>query len=438
MVPKKTLPRVAKSYPSPETSIDNLSDDQTRSETNAFDLPGLPPKAECNELVKQYSTTIHPLIPIVNLERFFECYSNPTRNDPIFVLQFITVIYSSIAITKMPSEQLIRLLEKQLEHATPIQKCESLVVLLFVQPKNPFGSVCSLVRLAYSLNLHRDPILFHNITNKQSIQYYRALWWSVLQLDCIFSLSNDLPSTVLHGQYDTLRPDEYIRETQKATLDPYIAFANTISQWCACSSSLWNKKYALHPISDQDIKSSENEIQDFALYCSSTIQSLTNDSQLQTIQLQMMTSVLMSLSDRLKLILLLLREKTRSIAFLPPDNNLIQSLLTPISPMFSWYTFFQPFQISVSLFRSVLSQIRHGVVPIDTVLLLQRALQCTQQSPLKKLFEELWGDVLANKIGGCRLKSTDCSGFAKNPIEFNKAYFDSQLIRITNNCGGIF
>ncbi|KAG7697172.1 hypothetical protein KL929_001919 [Ogataea haglerorum] len=438
--PIKTTPAV-RDYPTPNTSSENI-ERKPYKPAATFQLPEEFSRAECDALLSRYSEVIHPLVPLIDIHHFYSMYGKPWPNDNHFVLELLTILYSATIISKMPSQSLIDLMFKYLNSVPPLQKCKSLIILLFVQPKNPFGSVSTVLNISNLLELHRDPVSHHQIQDPGQVQLRRTLWWLLVQLDCFSALKNDFPPATSRNRADTKMPSENW-SADGVSINPSIALLCGISHWCMCCNEVWERKYSLQPTSSGQAAKFKSEVENLAIACSATIQKLANPtcSQNDNDFIQLAIAVIASLPDRLKLIIELARDKVGLVAFYRTDHYLIQSLLIPSYSNFAWYSFFEPRQISINLFRSILNQIRYqrsrsSIVSSATFRLLQKAIQCSSHPQLKILFNELWSQFFVSQLGSLQINKLQ--GMKKNVTALKLRYFDQELLAITNHSGGFF
>ncbi|KAG7810647.1 hypothetical protein KL921_003142 [Ogataea angusta] len=427
-------------YPTPNTSSENI-ERKSHKRTTTFQLPEEFSRAKCDALLSKYMEAIHPLVPLIDTHHFCSVYEKPWPNENQFVLELLTIIYSATIITKMPSQSLIDLIFRYLSIAPPLQKCQSLTVLLFVQPKNPFGSISTLLNLSDLLELYRDPVLYHQIQNVREIRLRRTLWWLLVQLDCFSSLKTDFPPATSKKIVDTKMPSENW-SVDGVSVNPSMALLCGISHWCMCCNEVWQGKHSHQAMSSDQAAKYRQDVENLAIACSATIQKLVNStSQKENDFIQLAIAVLASLPDRLRLIIELATDKIGLVAFHRTDHYLIQSLLIPSYSKFAWYSFFEPLQICISLFRSILDQIRYqhskaSIVSSANFRLLQKAIQCSSHPQLKILFNELWSQFFMSQLGSLQINTLH--GMHRNVTALKLRYFDQELLAITNYSGGFF
>ncbi|KAG7893835.1 hypothetical protein KL908_002889 [Ogataea polymorpha] len=434
-------PLAAHDLPTPNTSCEDL-EKKSHKPTSTFQLPEEFTRAKCDALLSKYLEAVHPFVPVIDIPDFCSVYEKPWPDNDHFALELLTIVYSATIITKMPSQALIDLVFRYLSIVPPLQKCKSLTILLFVQPKNPFGSISTLLNISNLLELQRDPVSYHQIQDAKAIQLRRILWWLLVQLDCFSSLRNDFPPATSRNLIDTKMPSENWC-ADGVSINPSMALLCGVSHWCMCCNEVWDGKHSHQPTSSGRAAKFKLDVENLAIACSATIQKLANSatSQKESDFIQLTIAVLASLPDRLKLIIELATTKVGLVAFYRTDHYLIQSLLIPSYSNFAWYSFFEPLQICINLFRSILNQIRHqhsksSIVSSANFRLLQKAIQCSSHPQLKTLFNELWSQFFISQLGGLQINRLQ--GMHRNVTALKLRYFDQELLAITNYSGGFF
>lgn len=309
----------------------------------------IPDKTESDILVARYRTSVHPLIPVFDLQLFHPIYeqfwvSKSTTNLSFLVILF-TIFYAAsvslfeertIKIDKhVNKDDLVRQMkyymgctEIALSMAEYPRKISTIglqvSVILYTLVRtdcrtDDFLSISSLVRCAQSLELNRDPSKYHKITDAKELQLRRILWWQVLYLDCTTSLSTRLSPLVDETEFDTQMPNEYKRNHNgDFILDQAIAFFNGRCKWAKCCTKILKYTFKIRPSSEVMMIKITRDIEHLSFFCSSLVQRMLDPINIQPTEEKFVTFstlVLSTLVDRCHILISILfkeKEETQS------------------------------------------------------------------------------------------------------------------------------
>jgi len=299
-------------------------------------LESVPDKKTCDNLLHRYSVSVHPIIPILDWKNFHLLYES-FWNDPStatlpFYTEFFTVLYCASVVKY--EEDALTLPHEKIRKWLPILKkyvgCAEIALSMYKFPRsitieglqatvilhsvlrndcrtNDSGSVGALVRLAQTVELNRDPLKYHGITDMGTVQRRRVLWWQLVYLDVTTSLSNRLTPIIFEDTYDTQFPSEYVKDCHgRFVLDQPTAFLNGRFRWAECTNKILHNAFSLNPLTDAVYHELYDEIENLSFYTTSLIQSVmdpTNTLPAHEKFTRFSASVLSTLPDRAYLLL---------------------------------------------------------------------------------------------------------------------------------------
>ncbi|KAF7547080.1 hypothetical protein G7Z17_g7993 [Cylindrodendrum hubeiense] len=202
------------------------------------DIPGtLPPKETCDELIRCYFRTLEPLYRIVHIPSFWREYHRVWELQPAtpvptvflvkltLILAIGTTFYTPINDTDMNQSR--RLAQTWIQNAQwwltgPSEKSTynldglQVYCLLLIARQTTFNcsgatswlSAGSLLRMAITMGLHRNPKLFPTLTPFQR-EFRARLWTTVLEISVQTCLDLALPLNFSADGSDAPLPSNY-------------------------------------------------------------------------------------------------------------------------------------------------------------------------------------------------------------------------------------
>ncbi|SCV04151.1 LAME_0H16160g1_1 [Lachancea meyersii CBS 8951] len=192
----------------------------------------LPSRQRASELFETYHTTVHPIIPLINiptfmrdLELFWMDREQGGTGDTEFLLILFPVLYAAsksqfhhcnnsdtlfaeMSIFFEAANVLYTLYD--FPNTFNINMITGSVLINSVIENPSITAIAQLSRLAQRILLTRDPASYHQLMDPEVIQSRRILFWQVFQLDTMTSLYNNLPPLIKLDDFDTARPAEVI------------------------------------------------------------------------------------------------------------------------------------------------------------------------------------------------------------------------------------
>lgn len=374
----------------------------------------LPEKKECDELFDRYRTSVHPIIPVIDLEAIGPVYEMLWDNNPVdlvFYIRLFTILYagsvaafehSSFKDNSKDSEYLVARM-KHLVGATEIALAmnkfpsevsivglQSSVVLHYVLRNDcktdDCGSISNIIRLSQLMELNRDPLKYHGIKDTNEVQYRRILWWLIFYLDCVTSLSSKISPIINPNECDTQFPNEYYHSQTGFQFYPIFGFANGRFRWAELTNWILRLNYNLNTLKESIMKESEELIENFSLYCSSLIQKILHPENVIPSKesfTSFISSYISTLPDRCYILLLFStsKEKRTDLSSVSKEDisirnqKLIQLQIhfleeymkygsMPDKAIYLWeIRKFQPIQSLLSLLRSVVVDFKQVCTP---------------------------------------------------------------------------
>ncbi|KAK9467017.1 hypothetical protein V1512DRAFT_224110 [Lipomyces arxii] len=273
----------------------------------------LPSRDVSDNLVARYFTSIHPAVPILNRFRFEQAYSafwaNYIVNLPIdsqfLPLLFVTYYTAMISlcdsamfdIFKFPDEFItvqeaaqrqkglqdtvknLRVLQSKFKLATKMAlaacKFPSQPTMPCFQASTIFsscsqahvsdegtGSIAVLIRVAQMMGIHRDPSNFSGKFTVEDTQARRLLWWQLVHLDYVTSMSQGLPPLFHNLESDVQFPSEHVIINNESLdqIDPYIVLMNAVAEGSALNCKILSAVYGVQKCSAKQIDQLDKEI----------------------------------------------------------------------------------------------------------------------------------------------------------------------------------
>lgn len=204
----------------------------------------LPEKARCFLLIEVYKMTVHPIIPVIDIDQFTndhdEFWNSIEHSKQVstdFLLLLFPILY---AATKSEfhrfnnNDELFQEMGSYQEAANVLYAMNDFpnryslkiltgFVLINSIVENPnITIIAQLSRLAQRAMLTRDPASYHEISDASLVQSRRILFWQIFQLDTMTSLHNNLPPLMKLDEFDTALPAEVVQ----GKLNPSLCFLN--------------------------------------------------------------------------------------------------------------------------------------------------------------------------------------------------------------------
>ncbi|SCU84735.1 LAFA_0D11694g1_1 [Lachancea sp. 'fantastica'] len=192
----------------------------------------LPTRERAFELFEIYHTTVHPIIPLINIPKFSRdleaFWLDPNRGGPgdtEFLVILMPVLYAASKSQFHQfndNDELFREMSTLFEaanvlyalydfpNAFNINMITGSVLINSVIENPSITTVAQLSRLAQRTLLTRDPATYHGIVDPDIVQSRRILFWQIFQLDTMTSLYNNLPPLIKVDDFDTVRPAEVV------------------------------------------------------------------------------------------------------------------------------------------------------------------------------------------------------------------------------------
>ncbi|KAK9452009.1 uncharacterized protein V1518DRAFT_410119 [Limtongia smithiae] len=231
------------------------------SDAVAVLLTLLPEKSISDDLVERYFAAVHQSIPLLNKCWFRKAYDSFWMNartqsdvDTLFLpLLFVVYFTATLSICetvlfdifRSPNEHItaVEAMERQnlQEQKITEQRAQQNKYRIAVEislaacrfPSQPSlqgllastllyscnaahssdagtGTVARLIRVAQMMGMHRDPLNFKVQMDVELAQTRRLVWWQLIQLDYIISMSQGLPPVVHSMESDVKLPSEHV------------------------------------------------------------------------------------------------------------------------------------------------------------------------------------------------------------------------------------
>ncbi|QPG75831.1 hypothetical protein FOA43_003193 [Brettanomyces nanus] len=302
----------------------------------------VPEKKVSDELFHRFRTSVHPVLPLLDWESLSQEYekfwNDSSTADLPFYIRLFTVLYAAsvsryeedclhresvdirqqvLIMNRFVGSAEIALSMYHFPRKITIEGLQASVLLHSVLRNDcrtdDSGSVGTLIRLAQTIELHRDPLRYHGIKDLKTVQKRRLLWWQIFYLDTTTSLSNRLMPVVVEDEYDTLYPTEYIKDRNgQFILDQSVAFTNGKFRWAECSNRILRKAFSLKQMDQKGYEDITKEIENLSFYSSSLINRILEPANILPSQenfAAFSASILSTLADRTNLLFYMARNK---------------------------------------------------------------------------------------------------------------------------------
>ncbi|KAH3686983.1 hypothetical protein WICPIJ_002033 [Wickerhamomyces pijperi] len=256
---------------------------------------GLPSKERSYALIKRYRTSVHPVLPILDLKDFERQHDLFWENGIDKKLEFLAMLYPVLyaasktecfeysydEITKFELSneihkylRIARAILASLEYPNKFSlKIVQSVVLLFSTLENPpIIDMAILIRIAQTLNLHRDPATFLNITDASLVQLRRLLWWEIFYLDAMTSYKNETSPLIRLEEFDTSLPVEFFYNQ----LNYSICYLNGKFRYSLILNELTRFMHGLSGVPFNSIQTVKQKIMDLHISCNASMMNLEN------------------------------------------------------------------------------------------------------------------------------------------------------------------
>ncbi|KAH3669238.1 hypothetical protein OGAPHI_001359 [Ogataea philodendri] len=370
----------------------------------------VPDRKKADTLLDRYTSSIHPIVPVFDLREFYPLYETFWDNESVANIEFYIVLFtvfyaaSVSEYEEMSIDEHFSLVADELGlqmkyyvgateialamHEFPTQVAlvdlQSTFILHYVLRSDcrtdDCGSTGFLVRLAQSIELHRDPWKYHQFTDNRKIQLRRLLWWHIYYLDCTTALSTKISPIIVEGEYDTLYPNEYTKTASgEYRLDRYIAFANRRFSWAELCNRILRLSSRLAAPADQELYSIQKGIDNLAIQCNASVQRISeaNTNMAHDSFVLFSTSIIPTLADRCHILVYLAFQMSSpkeissvadiQVSSIDPDFEesqvrLLQEFLQygsmPKNKKFLWeIRKYQPIQSILTLLRSLVADV---------------------------------------------------------------------------------
>ncbi|KAK9321331.1 hypothetical protein V1517DRAFT_374823 [Lipomyces orientalis] len=274
----------------------------------------VPDKSVADSLVQHYFFAIHPGVPILNQHQFMKIYETFWGSfqrklpvDTMFLpLLFVTLYGAALSICESAMfdifsspDEIITVrdaVERQMQKDASVEQQRALqnkfklateiALSLCHFPAQPSlqglqasvilntctnahtsdagtGMVAMLIRVAQMMGLHRDPSNFRVQLELEEAQERRLVWWQLVHLDYVVSMSQGLPPIVHRLESDVKLPSECVivnGEEHKDQIDCAILTMNAVSEGALLNCMILLTVYGVQKCSIQQINKLDEEI----------------------------------------------------------------------------------------------------------------------------------------------------------------------------------
>ncbi|KAK9324738.1 fungal-specific transcription factor domain-containing protein [Lipomyces orientalis] len=204
----------------------------------------LPERSVADELVSEYFSSVHPFVGIldrvINYQKYLSFWTSHTQGqytDPSFACIIFVMFYgacvsknellkyssteSQLLLTNSyshhiqhfltASDSLLRFCEFPDRPSIPCLIATMILQVLLRTASSPTtaANVAIITRISQVMGLHRDPGFFRNANlDSEDVQQRRRIWWQLIFLDGICSVSSGLPPSLNTSLYDVQLPNE--------------------------------------------------------------------------------------------------------------------------------------------------------------------------------------------------------------------------------------
>lgn len=288
----------------------------------------LPSKERSYGLVRRYITSIHPVLPILDMNAFLQehdaFWDNTLENKLEFLALLFPVVYAAskgecfeFSYDEITKFELSNEIHKYLRIARVVfqtigypQKfslrlLQSAVILHSTLENPSLIDMSALVRIAQTIHLNRDPATYHNISDSGLVQLRRLLWWEIFYLDAMTAMKNMSTPLIRLDEFDTSLPVEYVNNVLRYDT----CFLNGKFRFTLILNELTRFIYGLSMLPFNTIQILKQKILDLHISCNASIMNLENAESSQTLSyedrtfIQWSKSVLNTYCDRALLLL---------------------------------------------------------------------------------------------------------------------------------------
>lgn len=265
-------------------------------------IQALPTRQRSYGLVKRYISTIHPIIPIIDINEFLaehdQFWNDRHENKFEFLGCLFPILYAASKaecfefsydeITKYElsneihkylrvAREVLTLINFPLKYSLRI--LQSAVILQSTLENPSITDISILVRIAQSIRLHRDPATFHNIADPGLVQSRRLLWWQIFYLDAITSLNQMCTPLIKLDEFDTSLPVEFVNNI----LHCETCFLNGKFRFSLILNELTKFIYGISILPFNTIQLLKQKILDLHISCNASIMNLSSAQQIRNL-----------------------------------------------------------------------------------------------------------------------------------------------------------
>jgi len=265
-------------------------------------LQALPTKARSYGLVNRFLSTIHPIVPILDINEFLrehdDFWEDRHENKFEFLSCLFPILYAAskaecfeFSYDEITKYELSNEIHSYLRVARDVltfinfpnkyslRILQSAVILQSTLENPPITDISTLVRIAQSIKLHRDPTTFHNIADPGLVQSRRLLWWQIFYLDAITSLNQMCTPLINLDEFDTSLPVEYINDV----LHCETCFLNGKFRFSLILNELTKFIHGITILPFNTIQILKQKILDLHISCNASIMNLSNSQEVRNL-----------------------------------------------------------------------------------------------------------------------------------------------------------
>ncbi|KAK9242778.1 fungal-specific transcription factor domain-containing protein [Lipomyces tetrasporus] len=253
----------------------------------------LPERSVADELVSEYFSSVHPLVGIIDrvitYQQYLSFWTSHTQGqytDSSFACIIFVMFYGAcvsknellkyeaqLLLTNsysdliqhflMASDSLLRFCEFPDRPSIPCLIATMILQILLRTASSPTtaANVAIITRISQVMGLHRDPGFFRNAKlDSQDVQQRRRIWWQLIFLDGICSVSSGLAPSLNTSLYDVQLPNEKydLEEDQMVQI-----YNNTRSLGCRVEATALTDIYGIQRPSKTTIKHLHRYLEDY-------------------------------------------------------------------------------------------------------------------------------------------------------------------------------
>ncbi|KAI0465494.1 hypothetical protein LJB42_000731 [Komagataella kurtzmanii] len=259
----------------------------------------MPTKEKADKLLSQFLKAVHPIVPVMDLEAVATLYVAFWENRVEPTLDTYITLFSILYAGSVSMYEEANMAEDQVESTEYlvgemrkyVSATEVALAMSHFPRKATFtslqgavilhsicrndckaddsGSIAMLLRIGHLLELHRDPEHYHKLEDFKEIQRRRLLWWHILYLDGLTSLSSGLLPLMSSNEYDTEYPSE---DSSTGELDQIMVFCNCKFRWIECCNDVMRNFFGIHKPTTLGTEKVNLTLSDLNEYCQQQIQ----------------------------------------------------------------------------------------------------------------------------------------------------------------------